>query len=335
VSTRTQVIIVDDEDNALQTMQLALEEQFDVTTAMNEYKALDILSVKDFEVALVDLVMPNISGVEMLRQIKEVKPSTEVIMVTGYASIKTARQTLKSGAFDYIQKPFDPKQLQQIIHEAIEHRRKGLIDAEARANLFKRVSILEQEISRLRASSHQDTIKALSQAIGIQQSYTMQHLKSVEEYAVPIADKLRFSEKEKGDLQVAAALHDIGKLAVGESILNKTEDLTNSDWMRLKFHPEAGALVVETVNEWREAAKGVRYHHEWIDSTGYPDGLKGDNIPLIARIVFVIDAFDAMTSDRAYRKAIDEEEAISILKQYSGCQFDPEVVNTFIDTVIE
>ncbi len=332
MSTR-QIIIVDDEDNALQTMRLALEEQFDVTTTLNEYKALDILSAKDFEVAVVDLKMPNISGVEMLKQIKEVKPSTEVIMVTGYASVETARQTLKSGAFDYIQKPFDPEQLRRIIHKAIEHRQKRLFDAEEKSKLLERVRTLEQNINTLRANNQQDTVELLSQVIGIRQRYTMQHLKSVEEYTVPIADKFQFSKKEKEDLQVAAALHDIGKLAVGESILNKTGTLTDSDWTQLKSHPEVGANIVGTVDEWQEAAKGVLHHHERLDGTGYPKGLKGDNIPLIARIVFVTDAFDAMTSNRAYRKAMDKSKAVSILREYSGRQFDPGVVDAFIDTV--
>jgi len=334
VGTKVQVLIVDDTDYSLETMQMMLKEQFDVTTVMDGYKALDTISGKDFEVAIVDLVMPNISGLETLRRMKEIKPSTEVIMVTGYGSVDTTRQTMKSGAFDYIEKPFNQEQIQRIIYEAIEHRQKKILDEKERDKLLEKVHILEQETKRLRENNYQDMVELLSQVIDIQQNYTMQHLKSVAEYIPPIADKLQLSEEEKEDLQIAAALHDIGKLAIDESILNKTTPLTDSDWMQLKSHPVAGARIVGTVDGWEEAAEGIRHHHEWLNGTGYPDGLEGDNIPLISRIVFVADAFDAMTSDRAYRKAMDKSEAIGILKEYSGRQFDPAVVEAFVDMVI-
>jgi len=333
VNNKSQILVVDDDDSILHTIEMLLEDQFDVATSRNEYNALAILGVKDFEVAIVDLVMPNISGLEMLQRIKEMKPSTEVIMVTGHSSVETVRQTLKSGAFDYIEKPFCPKELQRRIREAIEYRKEKQIEEEEKSRLLNRVRILEREIDKLRANSYQDMVELLSEVVGIQHNYTKQHLKSVEEYTIPIADKLHLSEEEKEDLKIAAALHDIGKLAVDESILNKTEPLTDSDWIQLRSHPEDGARIVETINEWREAAKGVRYHHEWLDGTGYPAGLKGDEIPLLARIVFVTDAFDAMTSDRSYREAMTESEAIDTLKQCRGSQFDPEVVNAFVDTV--
>jgi len=160
----------------------------------------------------------------------------------------------------------------------------------------------------------------------------MQHMKSVETHAVFIADKLQLSDKQKVDLQVAAALHDIGKLAVDKSILNKTGQLTPSDWICLKSHPEVGARIVGSISEWRDAAKGIYYHHERMDGTGYPEGLKGNRIPTVARIVSVIDAFDAMTSDRAYRKAMNQEKAIEILQKCQGIQFDPIVVDAFIDS---
>ena len=333
MDNKSKIFVLDDDDKILQTVKLVLGGQFDVATVGNEYKALDILRDRDFEVAIVDLLMPNISGLEMLQKIKAMKPSTEVIMVTGHSSVETVRQTLKSGAFDYIEKPFCPKQLQQIIHAAINCRREKQIESEEKYRLLNRLRILEQEVDKLLASGYQDIVELLSTVVGIQHNYTKQHLKSVEEYTIPIADKLHLSEKEKEDLAVAAALHDIGKLAVDDSILNKTEPLTESDWVQLRSHPENGACILETIDEWRDAAKGVRYHHEWLDGTGYPAGLKGDDIPIISRIVFVTDAFDAMTSDRAYRKAMPKSKAIDTLKQWSGRQFDPEVVNAFIDTV--
>jgi len=331
VNTKAKILIVDDNEHILHMMQAILEEQSDVTTTTDGYEALDIISAKDFEVAIIDLIMPDISGLEMLKRIKEIKPSMEVVIVTGHSSVETTKLALKSGAFDYIEKPFNLEEIQRIIHEAIEHRKKRLLEEEQKSKL--RISILEQEINRLRLNSHQDMIGLLSQVVGIQQSDTMQHLQSVAEYIPPIADKLRLSEKEKEDLQIAAALHDVGKLAIDESILNKVDALTDADWMQLKFHPEAGARIVETVDGWEEAAKGVRCHHEWWDGTGYPDGLKGDDIPLISRIIFVADAFDAMISDRAYRKAMNKSEAIGILKEYGGRQFDQKVVDVFIETV--
>ncbi|MCX5709043.1 MAG: HD-GYP domain-containing protein [Candidatus Omnitrophica bacterium] len=186
-----------------------------------------------------------------------------------------------------------------------------------------------------------NTTKAMAAAIEAKDRYTHGHTSRVTTYALEIAKKLEQKNKKVtdkkflGDIQIASLLHDIGKIGVPESILNKEGLLDPEERKKINEHPMIGVNILQPIHELETVLMGVKYHHERFDGNGYPEGLKGDKIPLIAAIISVADSFDAMTSDRPYRKGFAREKAIDIIKQESGKQFDPYIVEIFLETVAE
>ncbi|UCH83512.1 MAG: response regulator [Candidatus Latescibacterota bacterium] len=177
------------------------------------------------------------------------------------------------------------------------------------------------------------TVKALMSIVEAKDAYTKGHTQRVADYALALARKMRLGKKELRDLAFAAVLHDIGKLVIYEKVLNKPGSLSDEEWELLKSHPEIGASIIENMEFLAAAVPLVRHHHERFDGTGYPGGLKGDDIPLGARIIAVADSFDAMTTDRAYRHALPKEIALGTMKSKAGTQFDPQVVEAFIELI--
>lgn len=182
-------------------------------------------------------------------------------------------------------------------------------------------------------STYLSTVKALVSIIEAKDAYTRGHTERVAEYAVALAAKLRLPKNRIRDIAFGAVLHDIGKLLVYERVLNKRENLTDEEWEMLKKHPEAGAKIIENMAFLSGTVPLVRHHHERFDGSGYPDGLKGEQIPLGARIITVADSYDAMTTNRPYREALGDETAMKILRSKAGRQFDPEVVSAFIELI--
>jgi len=182
-----------------------------------------------------------------------------------------------------------------------------------------------------------NTTLALAAAIDAKDQYTKGHTERVTHYTLLIAQKLFFykeiklSPKFLENLHVASLLHDIGKIAIPEHILNKPGKLTDSEFAKIKEHPQRGVKILEHIKELKQAILGVRYHHERFDGKGYPEGLKGNKVPLIAAVISVADVYDAMTTDRPYRKALSKEAAIKEIKKYSGTQFNPVVAKVFVE----
>ncbi len=205
------------------------------------------------------------------------------------------------------------------------------------AQLFKD---LELEMAR-KYRLFINTIVTLAAAIDAKDHYTRGHTERVTSLSIAIAKKLSqvnskiLDEKFLGHLHIAGLLHDIGKIGIPETVLNKIEPLSADDWDKIRHHPLLGAEILKPIIEMEEAILGVKYHHERYDGTGYPEGLKGRQIPFIASIIAVADAFDAMTTDRAYRKALSYEDAVQEIKSKSGAQFDPQVVNAFLELAKE
>jgi putative nucleotidyltransferase with HDIG domain len=175
-----------------------------------------------------------------------------------------------------------------------------------------------------------NTIKALSLAIEAKDNYTRGHSERVAEYSFAIARRLKLPEDQVETIRYMALLHDIGKIGIEEYILNKSGQLTNEEYARIKEHAVIGSNIVKEVEQLGDAYLSVRHHHERFDGAGYPDGLKGDEIPLGARIIAVADTFDAMTSERIYRKGLSSDNAIAELQRVMGRQLDPSVVKAFL-----
>ncbi|MEW6094964.1 MAG: HD domain-containing phosphohydrolase [bacterium] len=175
-----------------------------------------------------------------------------------------------------------------------------------------------------------NTVKALSSTIDAKDPYTYGHSERVSEYSLAIAEELGLNSKEKEEIQLAALLHDIGKIGLPDVILHKPSGLSDEEFEEIKRHPLKGTKILEHIRELTTIIPGMRHHHERFEGGGYPDGLKGEEIPLIAKIISVADAFDAMTSDRSYRKNLGYDEALKRIKDCAGTQFEPKIVDIFV-----
>ncbi len=179
------------------------------------------------------------------------------------------------------------------------------------------------------------TIEALAETIEKRDPYTGGHTKRVMDYSLMIGGKLGLSKKEMENLKLSATLHDIGKIGIRDEVLLKKGKLIPEEAMEMNMHPKYGSEILSHIRQLKDVIPGMRGHHEKYDGSGYPDGLKGEEIPLNARIIAIADAFDAMTTDRPYRKALSIDEAINELKRYAGIQFDPYLIDIFIEALKE
>lgn len=177
------------------------------------------------------------------------------------------------------------------------------------------------------------TAEALAEAVNSRDPYTGGHTRRVQKYSLLLAHALDLSEKEMESLRLAAILHDIGKIGIDDAILRKGGALTDEEREKMNEHPEIGARILAHVEEMRDVVPGVQHHHEWYDGSGYPDGLAGDSIPLVARIIAIADAFDALTTDRPYRKGSEKAKAFDLLNRDTGSHFDPRLLHLFQDVL--
>jgi response regulator RpfG family c-di-GMP phosphodiesterase len=250
-----------------------------------------------------------------------------IILVTARTGAEMLNEGIQAGADDYISKPFDSTELKARIRSQLRMRQMESELALVNKNLRMRTSDLVEQQRSLFLS----TVKSLASAIDAKDEYTRHHSTRVTDFSLKIAAKMGFSEKELGDLELAAVLHDVGKIAVPESILNKPGKLTNEEFTLIKEHPVRGEAILSPVIELKEIGRVVRAHHERYDGTGYPDRLKGREIPLGARIMTIADTYDSITSERPYRKAASHRYAVKEIISCSGTQFDPEVVENFLE----
>jgi putative two-component system response regulator len=293
--------------------------------AANTGEALVELENNDFGLVILDIRMPGKSGIEFLPEIKSGYPDTAVIMATASTDIDTAVQCMKQGAYDYITKPFNNEVLFFSVKRALEKRRLDLEVKEYRQHLEDKV---REQAGRIRGSFI-NTIRALVYALEAKDEYTSGHSQRVADISAAIARELHLPLESIDKVVLAALVHDIGKIGVRESILTKPAKLTDDEFMQVKKHPEIGERIMGPVADDQEILQYIRHHHSYFDGTGYPDALRAYQIPLGARILAVADAFEAMTSERPYRRAMSEEDACAELIRSKDRQFDPEVVEAF------
>jgi response regulator RpfG family c-di-GMP phosphodiesterase len=295
---------------------MILKGRYNVITASNANEALNIFSKDRLDLVILDIKMPGRDGISVLKDIKQLDPDTEVILITAYASVETAREAIRLGAFDYLIKPFDKDDVINVVERGLQKRQNLERSRLEHEGLLRTKEYLEKEIETARQNLmlyYEGTIKALIRTIDAKDHYTFDHSEHAAKLSLAIADAVRFSKIMKNKLEHAATIHDVGKIGVNEQILRKKGFLTEGEFAELKKHPEIGARIVNEVPFLEDTVEVVLYHHERFDGTGYPEGLKGDKIPLPARIVTIADAIDAMMRDRPYRKALSHSELIDEL----------------------
>ncbi len=323
------ILCIDDNPEVLKLMKMLLADEFDLELMTSAEQGLKFLRDKNPDLVLCDVMMPGMDGHAFSRTVKadEALKHIPIILVTARSGAEMLKEGLQAGADDYISKPFDSTELKARIRALLRIRQMESELALVNRNLKMRTSDLVEQQRSLFLS----TVKSLASAIDAKDEYTRHHSTRVTEFSLKIAAKMGFSEKELGELELAAVLHDVGKIAVPESILNKPGKLTDEEFKLIKEHPVRGEAILSPVIELKEIGRIVRAHHERYDGTGYPDRLKGREIPIGARIMTIADTYDSITSERPYRKAASHRYAVKEIISCSGTQFDPEVVENFLE----
>jgi putative two-component system response regulator len=292
---------------------------------------IDALAVLEREgevpVCISDIYMPEMDGVTFLREAAKRYPDMAVIMLTGVAEVNTAVECLKLGALDYISKPVMVEDVRARLDKALEKRQLVLQNRFYQQTLEGKVRDLDQR----NRTSLINGVQMLVHALEAKDAYTSGHSSRVSRYATRSAVQLGFTDDALEHIRLGGELHDIGKIGTREDILNKPGPLTESEFEHVKMHTTLGEKILAPfLTESPSVLRIARSHHERLDGSGFPDSLCGDQIPLEARIVAVVDAFDAMTTNRAYRPSRPAAEAIQELRRCAGVHFDPDVVEAFI-----
>lgn len=332
-SLREKILIVDDEDAIRNLFVEALNELgYDCDVARNGLECLEkFYRVRNYDVVLLDVQMPELNGIETLKKLKSYSPDLSVIMVSASREIENVRVALKEGAYDYVFKPFNVVDVDAVIRRALERANLIKANKDYQKNLERKVADQTRELVKL----YSGTLEAMILALDLRERETGHHSYRVTEYALNLGRHLALDESQLSVIAKGALLHDIGKIGVPDNILLKPDSLTDEEWHLMKQHAQLGYELLNKIEFLEESSLIVYTHHERYDGNGYPQGLAGDEIPLGARIFSVVDAFDAMTSKRVYKKAMPFEEAVERIRESSGTQFDPVVVDTFVNVPVD
>ena len=302
------ILFIDDEYDNLEAFALNFEDEFQVLTEQNARKGLETaLKTDELAVLLIDQVMPELNGLEIVDEVKKKKPMVTCVMITGNATKELAIRAIKTRKiWDFIEKPinFGERSTKQIIVGAIQ----------------------EYCINKLRVDYQTGTVDLLASIVDERDGYTHQHSRRVMELSMKVAEHFDISERELVKLRHGSLLHDVGKVGIPDSILKKPGRLTDLEREVIKSHTTKGKKIIERVTELSDIGFILELHHERVDGKGYPKGLKGDEIPLLAQIVHICDFFDALSSERPYKKAWSIPEIAGEMNFLKGKAFNPDIV---------
>jgi putative two-component system response regulator len=312
-SDMSRVLVIDDDEAICQMLARRLSRSgYGVTSCYSSEDALQILRRAAFDLVLCDVELPGMDGLAFCARIHDSHPDLPVVILTGYGGVELARAALQKGATDFVTKPIELDALSLLVEKNLERKR-----VERGRELSRDSRLILQ------------FIEALAAAIDAKESATAQHSLRVMELSGSLARALGLEEAECQSLELAALVHDVGKIGIPDRILQKPGELDEAEWELVRTHPVVGSQIVGRIEELSYVADVVRHHHERIDGEGYPDRLEGEAIPLAARIIAVADAYEVMTADRVYRSRLPQDEALTRLQASSGTQFDSELVAKF------
>jgi putative nucleotidyltransferase with HDIG domain len=329
------ILVVDDEEAIREIVASMLTTAgYACKQAGSGMEALAILtSGEEFELMLSDLMMADLDGIGLLERTKEKYPDMPVVMVTAVHDISVALAAIRNGAYDYLLKPFEREQLLNMVSRALENRRLKVENRTYQTNLESLVANRTEQLQatvRELERSYDITLQALGDALDLKDRETEGHSRRVTAFTMAIARAMGLPGEAVATIARGAFLHDIGKMAIPDKILQKPGKLDADETAIMKEHCFKGYQIVKKIPFLTAACEIVYSHQERFDGTGYPRGLKGEEIPLGARIFSVADTLDAITSDRPYRAARSLAVARKEIQDWSGKQFDPEVVEVFL-----
>ncbi len=350
------ILIVDDEIGPRESLRMILKPNYTVYTADSGYTAIQMIQQIEMDVVTLDLKMPGMSGIDTLKEIRNIDPDVMIIIITGYGTLKSAIEAIRYGVFDYIPKPFSVPEIISIMDKSIQRRRLNLRVKEVLNKFLDNTLVKEsvadsdfflpQEIkgishfkwNDLGDSENQNCLefaKVLAYTLEEKDPYTSGHSERVCYYSDFVSKKLHLPPKDRNEIQIASYLHDIGKIGINNRFINKKGILSATDWAIIKQHTKKSIEILAPLNLSPNIIAYIQHHHERFDGTGYPDGLAGESIPLGARIIAISDSYDSMTSERPYRKPLSNGDAKNELLKNAGKQFDPNLVTLFLDVLKE
>lgn len=326
---KQRILAVDDQSFVADMVALWLTESgYDCDVAVSAHQALAMLGQNKYDLMISDVTMPDMSGIELLAQVKENFPNLAVLMATGVDDRKTAIQAIQLGAYGYIIKPFSLNEFLINVANALERSR---LTRESRNCM----DILEEEVrertAEVRRREEEIALRLIS-AAGHRDEETGQHIKRIGLYSVVLASALGWDDERIEHLRVGAPMHDVGKIGIPDSILRKPGRLSPEEYQVIKQHPRIGAGILggSKIPLLQTAADIALCHHEKWDGSGYPEGLSGESIPESARVVAIADVYDALSNDRVYRSMYQEKEVMEIMEKKRGSHFDPDIFDCFM-----
>lgn len=333
------MLIIDDEPNVLSVLYSLFLSQYECRTATSAIEALEYLKKETYDLVLSDIMMPGMSGLELLEEIGRLSRETVVILISGNLNIQSAIEALRRGAYDYVTKPFNLEDVETAVRRALRHQSLLKANRQYEQHLQNLVHQGSRDLSLANGNlnltleklsmNYRATLQSLAMALEARDVETRGHSERVVAYCVRLGKQLGLDDNDLLTLEHGALLHDIGKIGVPDAILLKQGALTDEEWKYMRRHVEFGAQILRGVDFLEGASHIVAQHHEQFDGSGYPNKLAGEMICQGARIFAVADAVDAITSDRPYRKARSFEDAADELIRCAGSHFDPQVVKAF------
>lgn len=326
MSNNKQILIVDDEESIRFLLKNILSNKgykCDLASGGNE--CIEKCKTTEYDLILLDIYMPDLNGLETMQKLKANNIDSSIVVISASRDIDNVKSALKQGTYDFLFKPFVIKEIETTAQRGIERTKLIRENKFYQQQLEKKVIEQTSELMDLYA----DTLEVMVLALDLREQETGYHSYRVTEYSLILARNLKLSHEELSIIVKGALLHDIGKIGIPDSILLKNEELTTSEWEIMKTHPQLGYNILKKINFLEESAKIILTHHERYDGKGYPNGVSGSEIPIGSRIFSIVDALDAMTSNRIYRRAVGFEEAKQRIIDSSETQFDPEVIESF------
>jgi putative two-component system response regulator len=325
-----EILLADDDNKILRSLTNILTLQgHNCKATPDGYEAVNEYKKNNFDCVLLDIEMPRMNGIEAAKALLSINPDASIIMVTAFRDIDIIRSTMRVGAYDYLVKPVLPEELGRVLEKVKERNFLLRIKRDYQIELESKVKEQREKIEKKML----ETITSLVNALEAKDPYQEGHSKQVKEIALGIAEELGYTNKEKEMLCYAAMIHDIGKVGIPDSILMKPKSLTEKEYSIMKKHPEIGKFIINPSIGNKKILNAVLHHHERFDGKGFPDGLKGKNIPESARILAIADSLSAMISKRPYRKGLPKGKIIKELRKNSGSQFDPKLVKICLELI--
>ena len=322
---RYRIIAVDDEEGIIESLSVFLERtDYEFVGVTNPVEAIETVKREHFDLMLLDFMMMPLHGDQVVEEIRKFNKELYILLLTGHKDLAPPLETIKRLDIQgYCEKSDKFDQLLLLIESGIKSIKQ--------MHEIKRINEELAESNEKLEQAYLDMIQTLRYTVEAKDSYTRGHSDRVSEYSVLIGKKLGLSEEELKTLRIGGLFHDIGKIGIPDRILLKTEKLTDDEYSEIKNHPSIGAHILGASSIFNNIIPIVKHHHERFDGRGYPSGLKGEDIPYMARIAALADTFDAMTSKRSYRNALELDVVLAEIERCKETQFDPKIADVFLD----